>query len=668
MMKKIVLAVLVLWGTLLHAQVQPYQSAVFPNQPVKVGQQTRVIYNSKGGDLEFSDEVKVALYTFQKGFWKVESFDMKAVGDKQWELSYLLKDSIFFIAARFFQGDLDEPDMADNNANKGYGTPVVDTKGQPQQGAYLAEASFLIPTLAKGALLNYYEGEPVLQKEYLAQLIKKEEKLSGAAINNNFAMYLGAQRVLLDDTQFAAVATKLVDQLVKDKAFTDEPLGRLQLFLKHQVKEDALAERVGQYITAQYPNSATARFVAYSNIRTSGSLQEVIPSYEDFLQRYPISEWRKKPDSKGFIYYAVYRGIGSSYFDDKQFDKFQALFKDLDFRTANELLRWNVMRAYMFKMVSKDSLYEVAEPLIQDLLTKKQDNSYKSDFMSTEAADSNMWKQVDERLFTHISLLNDLGRYEQARKYFFELSEEGKYANAELNEINLNVLEKLGANNEVVPFLEMCVRANAVTPQMFDTLKASFRKGHGGSDAGYEAYLASLKSSEEKAELEAYVNEHLNFNYQMPVFSLENADGGHITPNDLKDKIVVMDFWATWCRPCIMAFPGMQLLVDKYANDKQVDIYMVGTMQTGDYRAKSVNFARGEGYRFTLLHDAENAKNGAQDVLFKSLVGPVFSDSSIPRKIVIKNGVIRYSSGGYSGSPSKLMDELSLVIEKLRSE
>lgn len=667
-MKKIILAVLVLWCTLLHAQVQPYQSAVFPNQPVRTGQSTRVLYNSKGGDLEFSDEVKAAIYTFRKGFWSVDELEMKALDDRQWELQYPVEDSTLFIAVKFFQGDLSSPDIVDNNVNKGYGTAVSDRKGKAQKGAYLAEASFLLPTLAKGALINYTEVQPLLQKDYLTQLVKKEEKLSGAAINNNFVLYLGTQRALLDDAHFGPVATKVVDQLLNDKTIDDELLGNLQLFLKHQVKQEALAERVGQRITTQYPNSPTARFVAYSSIQTAGPLKEVIPSYEDFLRKYPIAEWRKNPDNKGFIYYAVYRGIGSSYFDNKQFDKFQELFVDLDFRTANELLRWNVMRAYMFKMVAKDSLYSISEPLIQDLLTKKEDKSYLSDFMSEGAADSNMWKQVDERLLIHISLLNDLGRYEQARKYFFELSESGRYADAELNEINLNVLDKLGANNEVVPFLQMCVRANAVTPHMFDTLKARYVKSHGGSNEGYDTYLASLKSTEQKEELDAYVREHLNVSYTMPAFSMENADGGYVTDSDLKDKIVVMDFWATWCRPCIMAFPGMQLLVDKYANDPKVSIYMVGTMQTGDYRSKSVNFVRGEGYRFTLLHDAENTKNGEQDVLFKSLVGPVFSDSSIPRKIVIKNGVIRYSSGGYAGSPSKLMDELSLVIEKLRSE
>ena len=155
-------------------------------------------------------------------------------------------------------------------------------------------------------------------------------------------------------------------------------------------------------------------------------------------------------------------------------------------------------------------------------------------------------------------------------------------------------------------------------------------------------------------------------NYPLVPFRLEDANGGFVNSMDWKDKIVVIDFWATWCRPCIEAFPGMQLLVDQYAKDTEVAVYMIGTMQFGDYKFKSVNYVRSQGYRFNLLHDAVGSK-GEQDQVFKSLV-PLFKSSAIPRKIIVKNGMVRYSSEGYSGSPSQLRDELSTAVEMLRAE
>jgi len=46
----------------------------------------------------------------------------------------------------------------------------------------------------------------------------------------------------------------------------------------------------------------------------------------------------------------------------------------------------------------------------------------------------------------------------------------------------------------------------------------------------------------------------------------------------------------------------------------------------------------------------------------------MFNDSGIPRKVILKDGVMRYTSGGYCGSPSKLADEISYVIELLKAE
>ena len=93
---------------------------------------------------------------------------------------------------------------------------------------------------------------------------------------------------------------------------------------------------------------------------------------------------------------------------------------------------------------------------------------------------------------------------------------------------------------------------------------------------------------------------------------------------------------------------------------------MIGTMQFGDYKKKSVDYVKSKGFRFNLLHDAVGP-GGEQSQVFRSLV-PLFKSSGIPRKIIVKNGVVRYTSEGYSGSPSQLRDELSTAIEILRAE
>lgn len=666
MKKQTIFLVVLFVQAVLHAQPR-FDSSVFKPSKSKTAQLVQIAYDAKGKDLEFSDAIQAALYLFEDYEWKQTSLALQKNTAGQWIATVPVKSTTAFIGAKFFQGELDHPDVLDNNQDRGYAIALRDAKGKAIPGAYLGEAAFQVPAIAGGGIFSYYSHQPpALPADYLKRLAKDEFALSGKQYLQYFQSLMSLQKLALGDA-FPAYAKKLMIDGLKQKDVSDQVLNQFYSFASARLQDEELTQWIEKRVNTDFPNGATARFIAYNNtMGSSPNKVEVIASYEDFLRRFPVQQWRKHPNNQGFIYYAVYRGLGAAYFESKQFDRFAKLYDDIDFRTGNELMRWNIMRAYMFKMVGKDSLYHISEAILPKLIAKQRDNSYKEDFDRQTQADSNVVKNLDDRLFTHISLLNDLGKYAEARKYFLQLSEDGKYNNAELNEINLQVLEGLGDDKQILPLLEMSARYNAMTPRMFDKLKAIYLKGHAGDGGGYQTYLAGLKSNEEKAAMKAYVD-HNWVNHPMPDFRLETAEGLFITPEDWKDKIVVVDFWATWCRPCIMAFPGMQLLVDKYAQDAQIAIYMLGTMQTEDYKNKSVNYVRGEGFRFNLLHDSVNPKTNEQDLVFKQLV-PLFGDSSIPRKIIVKNGRVRYCSGGYSGSPSKLMDELSLAIEILRNE
>lgn len=146
-----------------------------------------------------------------------------------------------------------------------------------------------------------------------------------------------------------------------------------------------------------------------------------------------------------------------------------------------------------------------------------------------------------------------------------------------------------------IPIIEACVKNNAAGPEMLGVLRDDY-KMRNGSENGYEEYLQKLKSSAHLQAMQEEIEENI---VKLPIelFAMKDLDGNTVDLSRMKGKILVLDFWATWCAPCKASFPGMQMAVDKYADDENVEFFFIATMETNpDYKAEIRKFLKSKGF------------------------------------------------------------------------
>ncbi len=82
----------------------------------------------------------------------------------------------------------------------------------------------------------------------------------------------------------------------------------------------------------------------------------------------------------------------------------------------------------------------------------------------------------------------------------------------------------------------------------------------------------------------------------VPSFSMTTLKGEKLSDKSLRGKVVVLDFWATWCGPCKMASPVMDRISKKYGAKTRV----IGANVFEQDQNAAKNYAKEHGYGYTI--------------------------------------------------------------------
>jgi len=119
-----------------------------------------------------------------------------------------------------------------------------------------------------------------------------------------------------------------------------------------------------------------------------------------------------------------------------------------------------------------------------------------------------------------------------------------------------------------------------------------------------------------------------------PDFSWKDNNDEVIKLSDLKGKVVILDFWATWCGPCRETIPHIEAIYEKY-KDKGVEVIGINMDESSKINAV-VEFIKTNGMKYQVISDA------------KGNVASQYGVTSIPRFFIIdKKGNIDKMFIGY---------------------
>ena len=99
----------------------------------------------------------------------------------------------------------------------------------------------------------------------------------------------------------------------------------------------------------------------------------------------------------------------------------------------------------------------------------------------------------------------------------------------------------------------------------------------------------------------------------MPALDLSNWINGEVKPADMKGKVVIVDFYATWCGPCMAAIPHNNELLKKY-QDKGLIIVGICTSNRGQEKMAAV--AKDKGIQYPTARDAKLKSEKAWQVQY----------------------------------------------------
>ena len=125
----------------------------------------------------------------------------------------------------------------------------------------------------------------------------------------------------------------------------------------------------------------------------------------------------------------------------------------------------------------------------------------------------------------------------------------------------------------------------------------------------------------------------VNVGDPVPSFVVTDTVGNDFSPRDLRGKVLLINFFATWCGPCKLELPHLDEINNEFRENSNFEFIVIGR---GETQESVRNFQAKSGFTMRMAADSDQS------------VFAEFASKTIPRTVVVSpSGVIVYSKAGF---------------------
>jgi len=595
---------------------------------IKPGEDITVKYNPDSSNLEGKDEIRLVAYLYGNKLNNALDVPLTKKGSI-YSGNVRTEENTLGVLFKFTSGE-----EIDNNNKEGYVVFLSNDKGERIPGSLAGYGEALSRW---GAYYSDLELDREKAFKYLSEDFKTNPDIKPHFLDSYFKVVSSVKPEKKD-----IIIKKELDVFAETNP-TDEELLMVLNEWYDRVGEIENAEKYKDQLLQKYPKGEFSEAQKIKEFKKEKDVNKKIELAKTFEKEYPGSDYKEY----------TYDIIANIYRNNKEYNKaFEFLKNNIDKPSTYRF--YSVVN----RMLDEDDDMNLALK-IADLGVERSrgelsnPSKEKPNHLTVIEWEKEREYYLGLNLFGKGKVLNNLSKKEESLNILEEAAKLTKEEDELINELYAKALIENGKYDVAMSKISQFIKSGHNTSQMKTYLKEAYLNEKGTED-GFDAYSSQFEDAAKEKLIEKLKNDMIL--EPASSFTLFDIDGNKVSFDDYKGKIIIIDFWATWCGPCLASFPGMKKAVEKYENDNWVKFLFINTWERVEEKTKNAaDFIAKNEYPFHVLMDEDNK------VIEKYKV------SGIPTKFIIDSeGNIRFKSIGFAGSDDKLVEELSTMISIIK--